>query len=111
MLSTSPFGLLSTSHFDKSHLHYNANYFSNSCSRGGGNRIKDMFLIRHVFRLREQQRAEEEERSKEKLEEDEERSHVLDDLTNSSTALTTPVTSTSSVDLKQSPTNKKKKRK
>ncbi|XP_026771523.3 radial spoke head 10 homolog B isoform X2 [Pangasianodon hypophthalmus] len=67
-------------------------------------------------KLREQRRAEEEsskekeESFKEIMEEEEERSHVLDDQNNSPAALTTPVTSSNSVDLKQSPTNKKKKK-
>ncbi|XP_058261862.1 radial spoke head 10 homolog B isoform X3 [Hemibagrus wyckioides] len=66
--------------------------------------------------LREQQRAEEkrskekEDCSKEQMVEDEERSHVLEDLKNSSIACSTPVTSLNSLDLKQSPTNKKKKK-
>lgn len=94
----------------KFHLHYYANYFSNSCSRDSGSRSRTL-IIRHVcFRLNEQQRAEEEVRAKEKLEEDEERCHVLDDLNNSTATLTIPVTSSNSVDLKQSPTNKKKKK-
>ncbi|KAI5623152.1 radial spoke head 10-like B, partial [Silurus asotus] len=52
-------------------------------------------------KLREQQRAEEE-LSKEKIEEVEDRSHVLDEQSSS------PVSPSSSVDLKQSPTSKKK---
>ncbi|KAF4085230.1 hypothetical protein AMELA_G00114530 [Ameiurus melas] len=60
-------------------------------------------------KLRELQR-EEEERSKDKEEEDVKRSPVLIDLNNSSAALTTPVASSNSVDLKQSPANKKKKK-
>ncbi|XP_026993526.2 radial spoke head 10 homolog B isoform X2 [Tachysurus fulvidraco] len=51
------------------------------------------------------------EHSKEQMEEDEERSHALNDLNNSSTALTTPVTTSNSLDLKRSPDNKKKKKK
>ncbi|XP_060795716.1 radial spoke head 10 homolog B [Neoarius graeffei] len=66
-------------------------------------------------KLREQQRAEEEKRAREeeeegsREEEEEEKSQVFSDLTNSSAALPSPATS-SSVDLKQSPTKKKKKK-
>lgn len=71
MLSTSPVYLI-TSYFNKSNLHYNGNYFSNSC---GGMVVIDGRMsfdpIYICFRLREQQRAEEEERSKENGEEHE----------------------------------------
>lgn len=71
----------------------------------------NMLLNRHVgFRINEQQWVEVE-KVKEKLDHKEERSHVLEEQNNSTTTLTSPVTSFSSVDLKQSPTNKKKKRK
>ncbi|KAM9462177.1 radial spoke head 10 homolog B [Clarias gariepinus] len=66
-------------------------------------------------RLREQQRAEEKEISKEnekikeKVEEDE-RSDVLDTLDDSSAVLTTPVTTSTSVDVNHPPTIKKKKK-